>query len=283
MRIIISSFYKYIKIQNPEQFQKEHQGFCNKLGIKGKILISKEGINGTVSGIKEQISKYEKNLNKNILFLDIKFKRNTSNEHPFKKTIVRIRNEIVTSDFNVDINKKGPYITPKNLKKSLDNNEDLILLDARNNYESKIGKFKNAITPNIKTFKDFKKIIPQLSNLKNKKIIMYCTGGVRCEKASALLMENGFNNVSQIEGGILNYIKQFPNTYFEGRCFVFDDRLSIPTGKNTFDISICELCHSPSGRYINCSNKNCDKLFICCEDCDLEMNHFCSKKCKKLN
>jgi UPF0176 protein len=220
-------------------------------------------------------------LAKNKLFKNVKFKRNISDEHPFKKTIVRIREEIVTSRFNVNINKKCSYITPKQLKKSLDNNEDLILLDARNNYESKIGKFKNAITPNIETFREFKKIIPNLSKYKNKKIVMYCTGGVRCEKASALLKNNGFNNVMQIEGGILSYIEEFPDTYFEGRCFVFDNRLSIPTGNKTKDISICELCHVPSGRYINCLNIKCDKLFICCEDCDKIMNHSCSKKCLK--
>ena len=283
MKIVISSFYKYVNINNLNSFQKEHQQFCNNLKIKGKILISNEGINGTISGSKDKIIEYENYLLKNNLFSDVMFKHSFDKVHPFKKTIVRIRNEIVTSNFNVDVNKKGAYISPKSLKLALDNNEDLVLLDARNNYESKIGKFKNAITPNIKTFKDFKKIIPNLSKFKDKKVVMYCTGGVRCEKASALLKENGFSNVMQIEGGILNYIQQFPDSYFEGRCFVFDDRLSIPTGKKTFDISICELCHSPSSNYINCANKKCDKLFISCEDCDLEMKHSCSKNCKKLN
>jgi len=280
MEIIVSSYYKYVNIDNPEFFQKKHQVFCNKLGIKGKILVSKEGINGSISGTLDQISKYENYIHKNILFKDVMFKRNITDEHPFKKTIVRTRDEIVTSRFNVNSKKRGLYISPKKLKHALDNNEEIILLDARNNYESKIGKFKNAITPDIETFRDFKKIIPSIKKYKNKQIVMYCTGGVRCEKASALLIKNGFNNVMQIEGGILNYIEQFPDTYFEGRCFVFDNRLSISTGDKTKDISICELCHIPSGRYINCGNIKCDKLFICCESCDKISKHTCSKRCK---
>ena len=194
--------------------------------------------------------------------------------------IVRTRDEIVTSRFDVNIGNTAPYITPLELKELLDNNSDIILLDARNNYESKIGKFKNAITPNLRTFRDFSKTIEELKHLKNKKIVTYCTGGVRCEKASALLKENGFENVFQLQDGILNYIEQFPDSYFEGRCFVFDNRFSIPTGQKTQDISLCEHCHIPSSRYINCVNIKCDKLFIACEECDDNMKHCCSKSCK---
>lgn len=278
--MIISSFYKYSKISNPNLFRDKHQKYCNSLKIKGKILIAKEGINGTISGTKKQIQNYEKNLKKNKLFKDIKFKHTISKIHPFKKTIVRVRKEIVTSGLKVNLNKKAEYVSPKELNNIIDKQKDIILLDARNNYESKIGKFKNALTPNIETFKQFKKIKKDLLKFKNKKIITYCTGGVRCEKASAFLKENGFKNVFQLEGGILNYIEKFPDKHFEGRCFVFDNRMSIPSSKKSKEISICELCHVNCSHYINCINVKCDKLFICCNNCEKKFNHACSKKCK---
>ena len=220
------------------------------------------------------------NLKKNKLFKDIKFKHTISKIHPFKKTIVRVRKEIVTSGLKVNLNKKAEYVSPKELNNIIDKQKDIILLDARNNYESKIGKFKNALTPNIETFKQFKKIKKDLLKFKNKKIITYCTGGVRCEKASAFLKENGFKNVFQLEGGILNYIEKFPDKHFEGRCFVFDNRMSIPSSKKSKEISICELCHVNCSHYINCINVKCDKLFICCNNCEKKFNHACSKKCK---
>ena len=280
MEIIISSFYKYVTINDVEQFQKEHIEYCKLLGIKGKVLVGEEGINGTVSGTKGQIEQYEKDLLNNQLFNGIMFKRNTADEHPFRKTLVRVRKEIVSSGINVNINNKGHYISPKELKEALDKGEDLILLDARNGYESKIGKFKGAITPDIEIFREFPKVAGQIKDLKNKKIVTYCTGGIRCEKASAYLKENGFSNVYQLHGGILNYIEQFPDSYFEGRCFVFDDRLSVPSGKNTKDITVCEKCHVPSGKYVNCSNAKCNLFYICCEECYEKSGYACSKECR---
>ena len=279
MDLVVSSFYRYVPIEDLQEFRDNHQKYCNDLGIKGKILVGKEGINGTISGSKEQIDSYEENLHKDIRFKEVQFKRNISDFYPFKKITVRIREEVVTSKFNISLDKTGKHISPKELKKMLDNKDDLILLDARNDYEWKIGKFKNAITPEINVFKDFTKVPGQLKEFKDKKIVMYCTGGIRCEKASALMIKEGFRDVNQLEGGILNYIEQYPDTHFEGRLFVFDNRLSIPTGEKTKDISLCEYCNVECGRYINCSNKQCDRLFLCCEDCDKQFKHTCSKFC----
>lgn len=281
-KIVVSSFYKYIDLPNSEAFQKEHQEFCNKLGIKGKVLVSKEGINATVSGSKEQIKEYENKILSYKEFSDIKFKRTNTDKPPFRKTIVRIREEIVTSRFNVNTKKVGRYLSPSELKKMYDNNEEFVIVDARNDYESKIGKFKNAITPNIETFRDFPKIIPELKKYKDKKVVLYCTGGVRCEKASALLVKEGFKDVNQVDGGILNYIEEYPDTYFEGRCFVFDNRLSVETGVGVKDISVCEKCHQPCGDYINCVNIKCDKLFISCKGCRDQYNNTCSKNCRNI-
>lgn len=276
--IIVTSFYKYVNLDNLEAFQKEHLEFCNKFEIKGKVLIGEEGINGSVSGNKEQIEEYKQKLKSYKQFSDIEFKDTNSNYHPFRKTIVRIRKEIVTSGFNVDPSKTGYHLSPKELKEMYDNNEDFVIIDARNNYESKIGKFKNAITPDIEVFRDFKKLVPELKQYKSKKVVLYCTGGIRCEKASALLIKKGFKDVSQIDGGIVNFINQYPGTYFEGRCFTFDARLSIGTGNK--EIGICEKCHKPCGEYINCAYTKCDKLFICCNECREEWDNSCSKNCR---
>ena len=280
-KIIVSSFYKYIDLNNLEEFQKEHLGFCKNLGIKGKILISKEGINGTVSGTLKQINEYETKILSYAEFSDIYFKRTLSDKHPFRKTIARIRDEIVSSNFGVEAKKAGNHLKPSELKNLYDTNADFVIIDARNNYESKIGKFKNAITPDIETFRDFKKVVSDLRQYKDKKIVLYCTGGVRCEKASVLLIKEGFKDINQVDGGILNYIEQYPGTYFEGRCFVFDDRLSIETGYAK-DITLCERCHEPCGEYTNCSNTKCDKLFVCCKDCRTKFNNTCSKPCKNI-
>ncbi len=278
--LIAISFYKYVSLRKVKSFRNEHQEFCNKLGVKGKVLVSKEGINGAVSGTKEQITKYKKKLKSYREFNNITFKDTAAASHPFKKTIVRIRPEIVTNKFNADIKYAGTYITPKQLKLMYDNSEDFVIVDARNDYEWKIGKFKNAITLPMDVFRDFQHSIKMLKKFKNKKIIMYCTGGVRCEKASALLRQKGFMDVNQLKDGIIKFIEKYPDSYFEGRCFVFDDRLSIPSGKNTKDISLCEKCHIPCGEYKNCKNKKCDRLYLMCDSCTKQQNYTCSKTCK---
>ncbi len=281
MELIVSSFYKYVNL-DPETFQKEHQEFCNSLGIKGKVLVAKEGINGTISGTKEQIDQYESKLRSYKELSNITFKRNGSPIPPFKKMMVKVRNEIITSRFNVNTDKVGKHMSPKELHELYEKNADFIIIDARNNYESKIGKFKNAMTPNIAIFRDFTKVIPQMKECKDKKIVLYCTGGVRCEKASALLMKKGFKDVNQLDDGILNYIEQYPDAYFEGRCFVFDDRLSIPSGVKDSVITLCEKCNVPCGEYINCANMKCDKLTIYCPDCNKKMESACSKRCMNI-
>ncbi len=279
-KLTVISFYKYVNLRKIKSFRREHQDFCDKLGVKGKVLVSKEGINGSVSGTNEQITKYKRKIKSYNEFKNITFKDATTTEHPFKKTIVRIRPEIVASNFNINLKYAGSYIASKELKKMYENKEDFIILDARNDYEWKIGKFKNAITLSMDIFKDFPKKIQMLEKFKKKKIIMYCTGGVRCEKASAVLRQKGFEDVNQLKDGIIKFIEEYPDTYFEGRCFVFDDRLSVPSGKNTKEIALCEKCHIPYGEYKNCTNKKCDRLYLMCNSCREQYENMCSKRCR---
>jgi len=285
-KLIVCSFYKYVDLKKAvkdiSKFQIKHKAFCKKVGIKGTILIGNEGINASISGTREQITEYVAELRKLKVFDKVDFKETFANENPFNKLIVRIKKEIVGLGKFPDISNTGKYLSPKKFNKFVEK-KDVLIVDARNNYEHKIGKFENALTFDIETFREFPQVVSELEKHKDKKIVMYCTGGIRCEKASAFLKENGFKNVYQLEGGIINYINQYhesTDSKFKGRCFVFDERLSIPSARTSEVITKCEQCHIPCGDYIHCANTSCDELVIMCSECREKMNNTCSKECR---
>jgi UPF0176 protein len=283
-KLYVLLFYKFIDIENPEQFGKKHLEFCKSIDILGRVLVAKEGINGSVCGTREQIELYKKYLNSDPKFNGVVFKEDEGLSQAFTKMQVKIKKEIVT--FGVHINPQkntGEYIQAEELHKLYEENpEDFIILDTRNDYEFKVGKFKNAIHLNIKNFRDFPQALNKIENLKNKKIVTYCTGGIRCEKASAYMKEKGFKNVYQLKDGILTFGKKFPDTFWEGKCFVFDKRLVAPINspdseKNT--ITECETCGTPCDLYKNCRNVNCDRLVISCLKCQKKYIGCCSEEC----
>ncbi|MEK6872869.1 MAG: tRNA uridine(34) hydroxylase [Nanoarchaeota archaeon] len=326
-KIIILLFYKFQEIKNLEYFARRHRRFCKKLGVLGKVLIAREGINGSISGTKEQVEKYKEFIWLQKGFEDVKFKEEAGIEHPFTKIVVRIRKEIVSLKKKIDINKRGEYLTPKeflelynnfwNISKNVNNkiinddNErsknrvrganqgrkikkfnnkihgDIIILDARNYYEYELGRFKNAINPKIKIFRDFPKFVERFKKKFNekeredKKIVMYCTGGIRCEKASAYMIKQGFKNVYQLEGGVINFCQQFPDTIWEGKCFVFDKRLMTDINQNNKPITKCIHCMKLCDLYRNCKNLRCDKLVIMCVKCQEKLQGCCSENCLK--
>ena len=276
---LVSSFYKYIKIENPSEIQKNIVDLCNSLDLKGRILVGEEGINGSICGDVDSIKKFQGTIIKNPLFHKIQFKDQPADSQAFRKLVVRVRKEIVHFGIEVDLGKTAPFISPKELNEMVEK-EDVALLDARNNYETRIGKFRNAVALNIRNFRDFPEKIKEIEHLKNKKIVAYCTGGIRCEKASAFLRENGFENVMQLKGGILAYGNEFPDAYWQGKCFVFDERLAIDLNKsNKTALNECTWCNGKCDDYINCHNLNCDKLFICCEKCRPLHNKSCCEEC----
>jgi len=279
--IHIILFYKFTPIEDPEEFSKQHLKYCKQMGLLGKVLVAKEGINGSLSGSKDQIESYKDYLKLLQHFSDVSFKKELSTFHPFKKMVVRVKKEIIRMDHDLDLDKTGKYITPKELIELYSGDEQFIVLDTRNNYESEVGRFKGAITLDIDSFRDFPKALEALKDKKNKKIITYCTGGIRCEKATAYMVAQGFEDVYQLKDGILNFCKEYPNTLWEGKCFVFDQRLLSHVDPDSKIISNCSVCEDKSDRYVNCKYPDCDDLIVLCEKCGDRLNECCSEECSE--
>lgn len=282
-------YYKYVKIEDHEQYAERHLKFCKALGLKGRILVAAEGINGTVSGTAEQTEAYMRALKLDDRFSDMVFKIDESEEHAFKKIFVRTKDEIVTLGLEDDIDPNeltGKHLEPKEFMKAIEE-DDVLILDVRNDYEYDLGHFKNAVRPPVKSFKEFPEWVREnLSSYKDKKILAYCTGGVRCEKFSGFLKREGFYDVNQLFGGIINYSKdpEVKGKHFEGKCYVFDERISVPvnSAEKYTPVSKCLHCGKPSDRYINCAHSECNLQFFCCEECDAAHHHVCSSECEEI-
>lgn len=284
MKFRVLLFYKYINFGDSEKFQKEHLKFCEANDIKGRVWISGEGINATVSGLTENIEKYKTEIRKYPEFSDVWFKEDKHTKHAFTKIHVRVKKEIVTANFGeVDLSKTARRLEPEELNQFYESGKDFLIVDARNEYESIIGKFKNAITPKMDTFRGWPNVVEELKGFKDKTIVTYCTGGIRCEKASALLVENGFKDVYQLDGGIWNYINQYQDTYWEGSVFVFDERRIVTPNKKVEikHIGKCYYCGKPTSYYINCHNQDCDKMLLTCDECKIENDYCCSDECRQ--
>lgn len=276
-------YYYFNTIEQPEQFAKQHKRYCKDLGIKGRIYISSEGINGTAAGTKEQMEQYKSDLRTIPGFENTEFKTDESDYIPFSKLICKTREEIVSLHVDgVDPKDGGNHLSPAEWKKVMETNDDYVMIDVRNNYESKIGHFKGALKPDVENFFDFPQWLEEAEIPKDKKVLMYCTGGIRCEKFSVLMKEQGWDDVNQLHGGILRYAKEEEGKHFEGKCFVFDDRLVVPVNpKDLAPIAECEITGKPADTYVNCANMECNKLFVCSEEGAQIMEGCCSEECKQ--
>ncbi|GAB4474915.1 MAG: rhodanese-related sulfurtransferase [Thermoflexibacter sp.] len=275
-------YYCYTPIDDPEEFREQHHYFCLDLNLRGRIIVAPEGLNGTVSGLKADCQKYMDTMKADPRFANIDFKVEEHDTHAFTKLHVRTKPEIVHSDlYHIDPNKRtGIHLAPAEFKKMKDA-EDVVILDVRSNYEHAVGKFKNAITLDIENFRDFPEKIAELEQFKDKKIITYCTGGIKCEKASAYLLEKGFKNVYQLHGGIIKYGLEEGGEDFEGKCYVFDNRITVDINKvNPTVISKCFVCGTTCDRMVNCANPECNNHVPICEKCGWEMEGACSPTCK---
>ena len=240
--------YKFEPLVDPIDLVSLYQKKCDELELKGTMLISKNGINFSLAGTQQATDTIIAFLEEDNRFLNIPLKVTYSKTQPFRRMKVRLKKEIISLG-RKDISPReltGERITPKDLKNLLDNKEDVLVLDTRNEYETRVGKFENAIDLNLDTFRDFPEAIKSLpEEYKDKQIVMYCTGGIRCEKASAVMMKAGFADVKQLEGGVLDYFKETGGAYWEGDCFVFDERVALDTELNETDYIYCYICREP--------------------------------------
>jgi len=282
-KYLVLLYYHYTKIENPEDFREKHHIFCLGLNLRGRIIIASEGLNGTVSGSKEQCEQYMAALRSDPVFEGIDFKVDSSDIPTFQKMHVRVKDEIVNSSLShTDPNKEtGIYLEPLEFKEMKDQ-DDVVVLDVRSNYEHRMGKFKNAVTLDIDNFRDFSGKMEELKDeCKDKKILTYCTGGVKCEKASAYMLEQGFKTVYQLHGGIIKYGNEADGEDFDGKCYVFDNRITVDVNKvNPVVISKCYVCNEPSDRMVNCANQTCNRHVPICEKCGDALEGACSEECK---
>lgn len=275
-------YYCYHPIADVQQFAKEHHLFCIANGLLGRIIVAEEGLNGTVSGTPEACESYMNFVHNLPGFDKTEFKVDYSATHAFQKLNVRIKPEIVHSDLH-EIKpyvKTGKYLEPQDLPAMM-NRDDVVLMDVRSNYEHEMGRFKGAVTFDIENFREFKDKLPEIESFKDKTIVTYCTGGIKCEKASAYLLDQGFENVYQLHGGIIKYGLETDGRDFEGKCYVFDNRLTVDINKaNPTVISKCFVCGTISDRMVNCANATCNNHVAICETCGWEMAGACSDSCK---
>lgn len=231
MNVVNISGYKFVELDKLPTLQAKLKGLCLRHKLKGTILLATEGVNLMLSSSREQIDAFKKEFcAADEHFSDFWFKESFSDEIAFKRMIVKIRKEIVTMGVEhiQPLEKTASNITPEAFKKWCDENKDMIVLDTRNDFEVEAGAFDNSIHLNIKNFRDFPKAIEQLDDeTKAKPIVTFCTGGIRCEKASAYMLEKGFKEVYQLQGGIIHYLEQYGGEHYHGTCFVFDDRIEL--------------------------------------------------------
>ena len=276
-------YYKYVHIPDAETFAQQHLEFCQRLGLVGRIIVADEGLNGTASGTVVAIQKYMDMLNAHPLLNNIDFKIDDVDEPSFAAMHLRYKDEIVnsgTKSLPIDPTVcTGKHLEPQEWAEMM-NREDVVVLDVRSNYESSLGRFKGAVAADIDNFRDFPAYIKHLEQYKDKKVMTYCTGGIKCEKASAALLEAGFKDVYQLHGGIIKYGKEMQGKDFEGNCYVFDKRVSVPVNTvNPTIISKCHICGTTSTHMVNCANAECNEHFVLCEDCGCKMKGCCSEDC----
>lgn len=281
-------FYKYINIENPIEFSEEHLAFAKSIGLKGRVLVGKEGINGTVSGTVEQTQQYKDYVHSLPGFEDLWFKEDEAEDYAHKKMFVRPREEIVALNLTEDINPleiTGKYLEPTEFRDAI-LDEETIVLDTRNDYEYDLGHFKGAIRPEIRNFRELPQwVIDNKEKFMDKKVVVYCTGGIRCEKFSGWMVREGIGKeVGQLHGGIDTYGKdpEVQGDLWEGQMYVFDERIAVPinrvnpsiVGKDYFDGTPCE-------RYVNCANPYCNEQILASEANEDKYLRGCSSECRK--
>src|SRR4051812_26205264 len=267
-------FYKYVSIADPTVFAAEQRNLCTKLSLKGRILIAEEGINGTVAGPAAAINEYMFALRSDARFADVAFKTSGGDGATFPRLVVKVRREIVALNAPEIQPEQDNQLEPAEWKRTMEEDPNAVLLDVRNRFEADAGRFKDAVVCDIAHFRELPDYVARLDHLKEKTVLMYCTGGIRCEKASALLRSRGFTSVYQLHGGIVSYQEQFGNEHWQGECFVFDQRMTVRVEEGLVPIGRCAHTDRPTTRFVNCLHDPCHRLFLLSEEAEQENKDF---------
>lgn len=271
-------YYKFVPVPDPGITMHWQRELCMRLGLTGRIIISPHGINGTLGGDIENLREYKRQMNRSITFKGITYKWSEGRGDEFPKLSVKVRDElvafkaadeIVVSERGVE--NGGVHLKPEQVHQLIqERGDEVIFFDGRNSYEAQVGRFKNAIIPAIKTTPDFLKEIedPKYDAIKERPIITYCTGGVRCEILSVLMKNRGFKEVYQMDGGIVKYGEAYGDDgYWEGNLYIFDGRMNHRFSSHSKDIGECVHCQAKTSQFINCADKSCNRLVLVCQDC----------------
>lgn len=283
--MIVLGFYKYLHIDEPERFRNDLKRFCGNGNYRGIVLISHEGINASISGTREGISALKTFLTVDSVIGALFFKEEqTLDAHPFKRLNIKIKPEIIRFDCEVSLSNAGRHLSSTEFLDSYHEDgslkENVVILDARNASEFDLGRFRGATHLNLKSFSEFSRKV-DIDALKHKRVVMYCTGGVRCEKASAYLVEQGVKDVSQLHQGIIQFGKEYPRQAWEGKCLVFDHRMISPMCESQESARRCAVCDTECDFQRICRNASCSRVYVCCYECEEQMDKCCSVECRQ--
>lgn len=284
-------YYKFVPVADPAMTVRWQRELCNRLDLKGRVIVSKHGINGTLGGNIENLREYKREMNRSVLFKGIMYKWSDGTGKDFPKLSIKERPELVAfgAPDEIKVDEKGvvgggKHLKPEQVNKLVkERGGDVVFFDGRNAYEAEIGAFKNAIIPDVKTSRDFLSEIEsaKYNDIKDKPVITYCTGGIRCEALSALMKNRGFKEVYQIDGGIVKYGEKYGDEgLWEGKLHIFDDRMVHQFSDKAKDIGMCVHCKNITSRYINCDNVSCNRLVLVCSSCDKKTK---CKDCSKIS
>lgn len=279
-------YYKFVSIDDAQALADSQRAFCQQHGLRGRILVAAEGINGTLSGNAEACRLYAEHMHADVRFADMVFKTDLVDGHVFDDLSVKVKAELVT--FRCDRpgdpeRRTGQRLSPEAWRRFMESG-DAIIIDGRTGYEYDVGHFRGAIRPPVDSFRDFPQWIRETFNQdKHRPILTYCTGGIRCEKLTAFLLEEGFSDVYQLDGGIITYGKDpvTKGALWDGTCYVFDQRLTVPIN-HTNDrrvVGTCHHCGCPTERYVNCANLDCHRQHLTCPTCEDVFKRSCSAEC----
>jgi UPF0176 protein len=284
MQYQVLLFYKYVTIEDPQALMREVRERAEKYSLKGRAIIAEEGINATFEGLTEDTEAFAAELLRDSRLADMSIKRSAGTGESFPKLSIKVRDEIVGTHFPLEKAdprvRTAPRLKAEELRAMYENDDDFVVVDMRNDYEIASGRFKNSVDPGLENSRDLPKALPKLESLKNKKVVTVCTGGIRCEKMSAYLLSNGFEDVYQLEDGIHGYMEKYPGKDFLGTLYTFDQRHTMDFGGEREIIGTCKRCESKTENYVDCANLDCHLHFLICENCTAENGYaYCSDAC----